>query len=145
MEFHRAVTTRTSAADAFAYLADFTTTTEWEPGTVTTTLESGDGGVGTTYRNVSRFLGRETELTYIVVERVSNSLIKLRGHNKTVTVEDTMTFTSLPSGGTEVTYRAGFAFHGAARLLTPVLAVALRRLVDSAADALREVLDELPA
>ena len=44
----------------FAYLSDFTTTTEWDPGTVRTTRESGDGGIGTRYRNVSRFLGRET-------------------------------------------------------------------------------------
>ncbi len=46
----------------FAYLADFTHTEEWDPGTVRTHRVSGDGGVGTTYANTSRFLGRETDL-----------------------------------------------------------------------------------
>ena len=41
----------------FGYLSDFTTTTEWDPGTVTTVTQQGDGGVGTTYRNTSTFLG----------------------------------------------------------------------------------------
>ena len=50
----------------FGYLSDFTTTTEWDPGTVRTDKQSGNGGVGTTYRNISRFLGRTVELTYIV-------------------------------------------------------------------------------
>ena len=34
----------------FEYLSDFTTTTEWDPGTVAERV-SGDGGVGTTYRS----------------------------------------------------------------------------------------------
>ncbi len=46
--------------DVFAYLSDFTTTTEWDPGTETTVLQRGDGGVGTTYLNTSMFLGRKT-------------------------------------------------------------------------------------
>ena len=47
----------------FDYLSDFTTTTEWDPGTVVTVNHHGDGGVGTTYLNTSTFLGRKTQLT----------------------------------------------------------------------------------
>ena len=54
----------------FDYLSDFTTTTEWDPGTVTTVRQHGDGGVGTTYLNTSTFLGRKTQLTYVVDEFV---------------------------------------------------------------------------
>ena len=86
----------------FSYLSDFTTTTDWDPGTVTTVRRHGNGGVGTTYLNTSTFLGRETQLTYIVRECVPGERIRLRGENKTVTAVDTMTFRSVDAG-TEVT------------------------------------------
>ena len=57
----------------FGYLSDFTTTTEWDPGTVRTEWQSGNGDVGTEYRNTSRFLGRTVELVYIVEEFVDNN------------------------------------------------------------------------
>ena len=49
----------------FGYLSDFTTTTEWDPGTVVTVTQHGDGGAGTTYLNTSTFLGRKTWLALI--------------------------------------------------------------------------------
>ena len=76
----------------FDYLADFTTTEEWDPGTVRTVLLQGDGGIGTTYRNTSRFSGRETELVYEVVDFVRPERIVLRGENSTVVAHDTMSF-----------------------------------------------------
>jgi Polyketide cyclase / dehydrase and lipid transport len=66
----------------FGYLSDFTTTTEWDPGTVATVNQHGDGGVGTTYLNTSRFLGRTTQLTYVVREFVRGERIQLRGRSR---------------------------------------------------------------
>jgi hypothetical protein len=51
----RTVTVDRPAGVVFDYVSDFTTTTEWDPGTVDTVRVDGDGGVGTTYRNRSRF------------------------------------------------------------------------------------------
>jgi hypothetical protein len=62
----------------FSYLSDYTTTTEWDPGTVVTVTQHGDGGVGTTYLNTSTFLGRETQLTYVVCDFVPGERIRLR-------------------------------------------------------------------
>jgi hypothetical protein len=42
---------------------------------VTTVRLHGDGGIGTTYRNATRFLGKETQLTYIVEEFADRELI----------------------------------------------------------------------
>ena len=95
----------------FGYLSDFTTTTEWDPGTVTTVTQHGDGRVGTTYLNTSMFLGRTTELTYVVQELVPGERIRLRGENKSVVAVDTMTF-HMVDAGTEVTYQAEFTFKG---------------------------------
>jgi Polyketide cyclase / dehydrase and lipid transport len=126
----------------FGYLSDFTTTTEWDPGTVVTVTQHGDGGVGTTYLNTSTFLGRETRLTYVVREFVPGERIRLRGENKTVTAVDTMTFRSLDVG-TEVTYTAEFTFKGPSRLLAPLLRPAFGRLGQQAQAGMRTALEQL--
>ena len=87
----RTVTVDRPIGTVFDYVSDFTTTTEWDPGTVRTVRVSGDGDVGTAYRNVSRFLGRTTELTYVVLEHFPNRRISMRGENATVIALDTMT------------------------------------------------------
>jgi hypothetical protein len=126
----------------FGYLSDFTTTTDWDPGTVTTMRRHGDGGVGTTYLNTSTFLGRTTQLTYIVREFIPGERIQLRGENKTVTAVDTMTFRSIDAG-TEVTYTAEFTFKGPSRLLAPLLRPAFERLGKQAQTGMRKALNQL--
>lgn len=143
MRLERTVTTDKPVAKVFGYLADFTTTTEWDPGTVRTTRSSGDGGVGTVYRNVSKFAGRETELDYTVVELEENQRFALEGKNKTVTAHDLMTFTGTPSGGTEVRYVADFDFGRLTPLLSVVLWPFFKWLGDEAEKGMSEALARL--
>lgn len=133
MQIERRIETEREASRTFDYLSDFETTTEWEPGTVRTVRESGDGGVGTRYRNTSRFLGRTVEVIYTVVDLDPAGRIELRGENSSLVAHDTITVTPDPQGGSTVVYRAQFDFRGPVRLLTPVLAIALWRLGDRAA------------
>ena len=126
----------------FGYLPDFTTTTDWDPGTVTTVRRHGNGGVGTTYLNTSTFLGRTTQLTYVVDELVDQELIRLRGENKTVIAVDTMTFRPVASG-TEVTYTAEFTFKGPSRIAAPLLKPAFKRLGNRAEAGMRKALNRL--
>ena len=142
MRIERTVIVDVPVRRAFDYLADFTTTTEWDPGTVTTVRCEGDGGVGTSYRNTSTFLGRETSLVYVVEELVADERIRLRGVNKTVVSVDTMAFRPTDAG-TEVTYTADFTFKGPSRLLAPLLKPALSRLGNEAESGLRAALTRL--
>ena len=148
MRISRTIETTTPLHAAFGYLSDFTTTEEWDPGTVRTTRTSGDGGPGTVYHNVSRFMGRETELDYTVTELVEGRRFVLRGVNKTVHATDTMTFEETASGGTRVRYDADFAFQGVvgavAPLLTPALWLAFKKLGDEAEKGMTRCLDGLP-
>lgn len=142
MKIQRTVQTTAAPAAVFAYLSDFTTTTEWDPGTVTTERVSGDGGVGTVYHNVSEFKGKRTELEYTVVTLNDPTLIVLRGTNKTVEATDRMEIA--PHGtGTQVTYTADFAFKGLAKLAVPFLGGAFRKLGDDAEEGLRAALARL--
>ena len=142
MKLERTVVVDIPLRQAFDYLADFTSTTDWDPGTVSTVRLNGDGGIGTTYRNTSRFLGRETSLTYGVEELVTDDRIRLRGENKTVISVDTMTFRQTGSG-TEVTYAAEFTFKGMSRFLAPLLKPAFVRLGNDAESGLRSALTNL--
>lgn len=144
MQLQRSVETTAPPATVFAYLSDFTNTTEWDPGTVRTTRIAGEGGVGTRYANTSKFLGRETDLEYRVVKHVPDKLVALRGENKSVIAEDTMQIA--PSGqGSTVTYTADFTFKGLGKYVAPLLAPALKRLGDEAEEGLRAALDKLPS
>lgn len=142
MRIERTVTVDVPLRRAFDYLADFTTTTEWDPGTISTVRRDGDGGVGSTYENTSSFLGRETSLTYVVEELVTDQRVRLRGENKSVVSVDTMRFRPT-SGGTEVTYTAEFTFKGLSRLLAPLLKPAFVRLGNHAESGLRSALARL--
>lgn len=142
MRLQRTVVTGAPLGKVFDYLSDFTTTADWDPGTVATVRLEGDGGVGTTYLTTSEFLGRKTELRYVAQEFVPGERIRLRGENQTVTSVDTMTFRQVPTG-TEVTYTAEFAFKGAARYLAPFFRPALARLGNKAEAGLRRALSGL--
>ena len=64
MHVERTFTVPRPVEVVFDYLADFTHTEDWDPGTVRTRRTSGDGGAGTTYANTSQFMGRTSDLTY---------------------------------------------------------------------------------
>ena len=142
MDIVRTVTVARPIERVFEYLSDFTTTNEWDPGTVRTVRQSGDGGVGTSYHNTSKFSGRETELVYVVQAVEPMVRFALRGENKTVVAHDTMEFHG-DDHRTTVTYTADFAFKGLARLVSPLLAPAFTKLGNDAERGMREALSRL--
>jgi carbon monoxide dehydrogenase subunit G len=143
MRIDRTVETSAPTSEVFDFLADFTNTEHWDPGTVRTDRISGNGGVGTTYANTSRFLGRNTDLTYMVEIYEPGKRIVLRGENKTVVAHDTMTFVPTATGGTSVRYVAEFDLKGMAKMVAPLLTPAFTRLGDAASDQMRATLDRL--
>jgi len=142
VRLQRTVTVQKPLDKVFDYLSDFTTTTEWDPGTVETVRSSGDGALGTEYLNTSTFAGRQTQLTYVVVDLVPNRQISLRGENKTVTALDTMTFRDM-GNETEVTYTADFTFKGITRLVAPLMKPAFTRLGNEAEAGMATALERL--
>lgn len=138
----RTITIDKPLAKVWNYLSDFTTTTEWDPGTVETRRISGGGGVGTRYLNTSKFLGRETQLEYTVEEAATQSLLRLAGENKTVVSLDTLKFSG-DEQSTTVVYRAEFTFKGMAKLVEPLMPLALKKLGDEAEKGMHAALDRL--
>jgi Polyketide cyclase / dehydrase and lipid transport len=131
----RQVTTGCPPEDAFAYIADFTSTEQWDPGTVRTERISGDGGVGTRYANTSRFAGRTSDLVYVVTALTPGERIELRGENDSVVAHDTVTVTA-HANGCLVTYQVAFAFKGWLRWIEPLLRLAVAELLNKGSQGL---------
>lgn len=138
----RTITVPTPPDRVWEYLADFTRTEEWDPPTVRTVRETGDGGVGTRYVNTSKIAGREVEITYTVQTFEPPHELSLVGENPTVETVDTIRV-SPDAEGTRVEYTATFTPRGAAKLVEPLLPLGLARLADRTSDRLEECLRAL--
>jgi carbon monoxide dehydrogenase subunit G len=126
--------------EAFAYLSDFSTSAEWDPGIVEAKrVGAGPVGEGSVFRLVAEFLGRKTPLTYRVVEYESPRAVTFVGENATVISHDRITFEKTASG-TRVTYDAELRLKGLLRLADPLLALAFHRVGNRALAGLRKAL-----
>lgn len=126
---------------AFAYMADFSNAAEWDPGVLRATTVVSDGTApGGAFDLVVRTLGRETTLRYVVTACEARRITFLASTSQFES-EDTVTVKPRP-GGSVVEYEAGLRLRGAARVFTPILALALRRIGDRARAGLTRRLGE---
>lgn len=141
MHVERTFTVPRPIEAVFDYLADFTRTEQWDPGTVSTTRTSGDGGVGTSYDNVSTFMGRRVELVYEAVQVDRPTELRFRGTNSGADTQDWLRLRPISGEATEIHYRADFAFRGVAKLAAPLLVKPrLSALADETVDKLTAAL-----
>ncbi|MEC3981645.1 SRPBCC family protein [Amycolatopsis sp. H20-H5] len=114
------------------YLKDFARTESWDPGTVSCDrLDEGPVKVGSTWRNVSEFRGKKTELAYELT-RLEPGRLTFVGKNKTATSTDDLRFTAVGEG-TSITYHAHIVFNGLAKLADPFLKREFEKLGDEVA------------
>lgn len=129
-----------SAEQAFDYLADFRSVTQWDSTAVNAESLSGRVGQGAEFRVVVRFAGSENEFVYRTLEYDRPRRIVLRAESSTVVSLDTITFDPHP-GGCAVTYDAKLEPKGLMKLAAPVLGLLFRRLGDNARAGLERELN----
>jgi hypothetical protein len=134
-----------SAGEVFAYLSDFSTSAEWDPG-VLEAERLGDAPIadGSEFRLVADFLHRRATLTYTIVEYDPPTALALRGENASVVSLDRITFAPV-EGGTRITYDAKLALKGPLKLADPLLALAFRHVGDRALAGMRRTLADKQA
>lgn len=138
--YRASIETEWTPNEAFAYLSDFSTSAEWDPGVVEAErLGAAAIGEGTEFRLVAEFLGRKTPLTYRVVEHEPPRAVTFVGENATVVSHDRITFEAIPAG-TRVSYDADLRLKGPLKLADPLLALAFNRVGDRALKGLRAAL-----
>ena len=87
--YRAALDTQRAREDVFAYLSDFSTTAEWDPGVLRAERLNGVGvDEGSEFRLVAQFLGRKTSLTYRIVEYDPPHAVIFLGENSTVISRD---------------------------------------------------------
>lgn len=128
-------------AAVFAYLADFTNTTDWDPGTVEATRE-GDGPVevGTRFHVVAEFKGRRIPLEYVVKVHEPPRRLVLVGRSDRFKSSDDLTVTPAAEGVVRIDYVAEFELRGMLRFLEPFLKGQFHKLADAAVAGLEEAL-----
>ncbi len=131
-----------SADDTFAYLADFSSTQEWDPGVVRgKRLDAGPLGLGSRFEITVKSLGRESSLVYeITAFDAAERRVVLRGTNALVVSLDEITVEPAAGGGSSVTYDADLTLRGPLKLFEPVLRLSFRTIGDKAAAGLRSTL-----
>jgi len=128
--------------EAFAYVADFTTAAEWDPGIKSSRrLDSGPVRVGSEFDIVAVFRDKETPFRYVVRELEADERIVIHGEGEKATSDDTITFESVPEG-TRITYEAELKLKGLLRLAEPFLA---RTFAESGRKALAGLEEKLRA
>jgi hypothetical protein len=132
--------TQLPAEEVFAYLSDFSNTEEWDPSTVQAErVHGGPISEGSEFRLVAVFLGRESAITYRMVEYDPPSTVGFRGENATVISLDRIAVVSTDTGS-RVTYDAKLTLKGLLKLADPLLALAFRRVGDRALAGMRATL-----
>ena len=125
---------------AVDYLADFGNAEEWDPGTVSCfRIDSGPVAPGSRWRNVSRILGRETELSYVLVEKRRDGVV-LAGSNKTATSVDDIRVMPMQAGS-RIVYNATIRFRGPAKLVDPFMRLVFELLAAKTADQMTQALN----
>lgn len=138
----RTLITTAAPQRVYDYLSDFRNAEEWDLGTQSCSRVVGDGSIGTTYRNVSVFMGKKSEILYTATELESPTRIHLVGRNEEFEGHDVFGIRAHPMGS-EVTYHAEFAFTGPTKYAAPFVAAYLPSLAKKTLRQLTASLDAL--
>jgi carbon monoxide dehydrogenase subunit G len=135
--YRTTVETPATADEVFAYLADFATVAQWDPGVSDAELIDGEPGrTGARYRVDARFLWRTLPLEYEILEAVEPAetfpgRVVLEAQTSDFRSYDVITVTPRKEG-CSVTYDADLALLGVRRPFDPLLAMAFRVIGDRA-------------
>lgn len=117
---------------AFAYLADFSQSVEWDPGVVRAKrVDDGQIELSSRFDLVTKFAGRELPLTYEITGFEMNKFVEFTATTSTFSSVDRVTF-SPTDEGCDVTYDADLRPRGLMRLADPFLSMAFRRIGERA-------------
>ena len=127
--------------DAFAFVADFANSAQWDPGVAyAKRIDDGPLRVGARYRLGIRMGGRVLPMDYEVTVFEALRRVVLAGTGSGVEAKDEIVFEATPAG-TRIDYTADIRLRGLMRLVTPFAGGALARIARDARDGMQRALD----
>jgi len=143
VRYRREIQVATPADVTFAYLSDFSNTSEWDPGIVEARrLTPAPTAVGSRFEVTALFRGRPQRFEYVVTELDDGLRIALRGEGEKAVSDDVIVVAAAGDGGTRVVYEADLRLKGVYRVAEPILAATFERMGDAALDGLAARLSE---
>jgi carbon monoxide dehydrogenase subunit G len=137
---HERVETTLPIEAAFAYLADFANSQEWDPGVASAErIGSGSVGLGTRYRLGVRLGGRVAPMEYRISVFEPPDRVVLLGDGSGVAAVDEIRFFPTETG-TRIEYVADIHLRGWLRLVQPFAGGAFKRIARDAADGMEQTL-----
>ncbi|HEY2354046.1 MAG TPA: SRPBCC family protein [Gaiellaceae bacterium] len=130
MRYEREIEVPTPPEETFAYLADFSTTAEWDPGIAEARrLTPEPTAVGSRFELIAVFRGNRQRFEYVVTELDDGKRIVLRGDGEKSVSTDVITVEPAPHG-TRIGYMADIRLKGSLRVVEPFFRPALKRMCD---------------
>ena len=127
--------------DVFVVVSNHENYPKWSPGVLEVKkTSSGSIGFGTSWRSVSKRLGRRRETESEIVEYEPNRKVT-RQHTQGMPVRDRFTFEIAPGGCTRVVETIEAEPDGLFKLATPVLEPLLKRQLEAALANLKELME----
>jgi hypothetical protein len=139
------VTTPLGREAAFAYVADFSRQSEWDPNTLSSRrIDDGPLGIGARFALDVRVGNRTTPMEYRITEYEVPAKVVLVGEGGGVWSQDVITFREVPEG-TRVDYVAEIRLSGLLGLIQPLLGRAFAGIAKGAVGGMKRELDALAA
>lgn len=134
-----------SVEDCYAYLLDFSSVKEWDPGVKNAhRISRGKIGLGSTFF-VECYLPLGTiDLSYEIVELQPLSMIRLIGSSKAFTVDDEIRFEAVDGepNRTRIIYQATFTFGAAVASFASMADSSMQKMGRAALDGLERALND---
>lgn len=137
---HEQIHTTLPVELAFAYIADFSNSQEWDPGVASAErIGSGPVGPDARYRLDVRLGARVAPMEYRILVFEPPGRVVLVGSGSGVAAVDEIRFESVGTG-TRIDYVADIRLGGSLRFIQPFLGGAFKRLARDAADGMERTL-----
>lgn len=144
-KLHERIETTLPIEDAFAFIADFSNASRWDPGVATSeAVQPGPVALGATYRLGVRMRGKVAPMDYRVTTFEPPTRVVLTGEGSGVSAVDEIRFERTPTG-TAIDYTADINLGGWMRLIQPFVGGAFEKIAKDALGGMQRALDERAA
>lgn len=139
---HEKIDVNRPVAEAFAYVADFRTTEQWDSTVISARkLSGGPIGAGTLFEVVCRQPLGSVTLAYTLTHHEPGALLRLHGSSRFFEVDDEIRFTGTATG-TRIDYRATFTFQKPLAAIAARFQDGLERMGHESVQGLKRALDD---
>ena len=140
-KFEHSVVIQRPLEDVWTYVMEPANDPVWQGPVIEVRRGAGEQmGVGTEIEEVTQFLGRRFEMTYVVTEHEPMRRSAVRTSSGPVTMQGSYRFDSVV-GGTRFTMEGETDAHGLFKLAEPVFAKMARREWASSCEVLKDLLE----